>query len=912
MVKVSIERMRNYLSQHKFLTCFIIVNILFIVLFFKYIFCDYIYIFSVSPDIGSDTLTTYYPYYYQFSRMIHGELDWNTFILQAGLGSNFFTLFLRLLSPIELIMFIFPPNLLPLGILLSVYVKLVIISYFSYKYFQYVFQKDITALIGTLLWTFSSYVLIWGNHYQFLSAMVYFTMCVYFLHKFICGYKKTNIYFILAMFLNVFNSYYFFYMFGFFAIVYLIGYCLYNKKDFKFFLWKSLKLAGCALIAIGCGAISLVPNLYNVLNSARSLSSSQNFLSLFEPYNLRTLMAFLGRVFSPNIVGDAFHTWIAPSNYYERAFLSTSLIFIPASIGLFQYDCCKKLNKIFFGIAVLLLILPITSQILLFNSSTQRWTFMIVFLEVLVICRFFNNLLNNQLSLIQFKECVIKGFIVVLGFLSVYWIMSHYIINFDVSSSAVYSILAIVLLYSFALYLPISNNLRKLKKIFIICLLFELCITYIPVFYDRGVQKSDDFYSSHYYDGTKEALAYLKSIDNSVYRVEKNYISSGLNDSIVQDYNGFKLYNGVNSQYYVDFLEKNYIHTYKNTSFSKHCMEVSSSDSLFKGLLGEKYLLSKSEISRDGYKYLNTVNDIFIYENLNYIGLAYLAQERLDSQLFNHGNSEYFASLYSYGYYLTNGEDKTADENPHIAKKDMTNYILNAKSLIDTEIVMENNIISLKGITNDMQMLLDVDQSIMNGKSNYLQLDFSAEKDAQFQIFYDNGNGFDESLSRIYTYQKGDNQLMITIPEGVSNQIRLDFSDKAQTIKLNSIEMITFENAKIQKNIQNLKENSIEIGKLDKNTLSFSVNNKANDDSMLVMSLIYDRNWEVSIDGEKVMCENINGGLLGIPVTTGQHNVVLKYRTGGLGIGSVISFTTFAFLGGVSILTWRKSKKNHN
>ena len=95
MVKVSIERMRNYLSQHKFLTCFIIVNILFIVLFFKYIFCDYIYIFSVSPDIGSDTLTTYYPYYYQFSRMIHGELDWNTFILQAGLGSNFFTLFLR-------------------------------------------------------------------------------------------------------------------------------------------------------------------------------------------------------------------------------------------------------------------------------------------------------------------------------------------------------------------------------------------------------------------------------------------------------------------------------------------------------------------------------------------------------------------------------------------------------------------------------------------------------------------------------------------------------------------------------------------------------------------------------------------------------------------------------------------------
>ena len=112
--------------------------------------------------------------------------------------------------------------------------------------------------------------------------------------------------------------------------------------------------------------------------------------------------------------------------------------------------------------------------------------------------------------------------------------------------------------------------------------------------------------------------------------------------------------------------------------------------------------------------------------------------------------------------------------------------------------------------------------------------------------------------------------------------------------------MITFENAKIQKNIQNLKENSIEIGKLDKNTLSFSVNNKANDDSMLVMSLIYDRNWEVSIDGEKVMCENINGGLLGIPVTTGQHNVVLKYRTGGLGIGSVISFTTFAFLGGVS------------
>lgn len=46
---------------------------------------------------------------------------------------------------------------------------------------------------------------------------------------------------------------------------------------------------------------------------------------------------------------------------------------------------------------------------------------------------------------------------------------------------------------------------------------------------------------------------------------------------------------------------------------------------------------------------------------------------------------------------------------------------------------------------------------------------------------------------------------------------------------------------------------------------------------MLCVPLIYSQNWKVTVDNLPVKAENINAGLTGIPVSPGNHSVVIEY-----------------------------------
>lgn len=72
------------------------------------------------------------------------------------------------------------------------------------------------------------------------------------------------------------------------------------------------------------------------------------------------------------------------------------------------------------------------------------------------------------------------------------------------------------------------------------------------------------------------------------------------------------------------------------------------------------------------------------------------------------------------------------------------------------------------------------------------------------------------------------------------------------------------------------KESLYDISYVD-HELSGKINNTKIADAMLCLPIFYDNRWSTYIDGQKVTAYNINGGLTGISISPGEHDVRLAY-----------------------------------
>jgi uncharacterized membrane protein YfhO len=177
-----------------------------------------------------------------------------------------------------------------------------------------------------------------------------------------------------------------------------------------------------------------------------------------------------------------------------------------------------------------------------------------------------------------------------------------------------------ILIYMFIFMLGKFKKycLRALISVLIIEL---IVISYSSVFEHRNLVKNNYFQEKMgYNDYTNEVVKYLKTQDNSIYRIEKNYDSQFFNDSLVQNYYGIKSYNSLNQHSTLEFLTKmnvpfyvhmNYIKNFNN----RHTLEE---------LSGVKYYLIKANQKPPrGYSEINKIGDITIYKNNQYLPLGF-------------------------------------------------------------------------------------------------------------------------------------------------------------------------------------------------------------------------------------------------------------------------------------------------
>lgn len=586
-----------------------------IIIFKNYIFGKKWFIYQV---IGNDSLTSYWPDYAYFRDGL-----WNNTLgfwsFKHGVGNSIFADEIFLFDPFNIILFLFTKETIPYGLVLITILKIGVSTYFAYKLFIILNFSKYVSMLCAFIWGLNGYFILWSVQYQFATMIVIFTILIYSFELYF-QYKKYVPLILSICILGVF-SVYFLYIISIFMLFYsVIRYIgVYKISGIIRYIFK---LNGIYLIGVCLGGIVIFPSIYVFLNNPRvnlgTVISTK--LASFNEYAIILL-----RHFSTTSVGIEASYCIVTA--YSGPTLYSSL-FVLILMPLFFFN--KKLFKenIAFIIFIIGSLIFVNISIPIFNAFSQytyRWTFVIIMLEIMLIAKFIDPLFEEESKLNNL--CIINCVLSLLVYICcLFYVLNKNKANISDIPTINRTFKYILLFFSLYIMFFALNKYKLFREKYGKVILFALvCIelisfSNITVNYERSSLNSDYISSKKgYFDSTLDCVEYLKKADKSLfYRIDKNYQSVFLNDSLMQNYYGIKNFTSNLNPEYRNFSEKmGYAVQYNFITGFDDSSEI-------RGLLGVKYVLSKELIADKNYKLLNTVNGIYIYSNLNYMQFGHI------------------------------------------------------------------------------------------------------------------------------------------------------------------------------------------------------------------------------------------------------------------------------------------------
>lgn len=217
------------------------------------------------------------PFFKHCVEAVHnGTLGWDW---STDLGANFFGsyTYYTLGSPFFWFMTLFPASFSPYLMAPLLCVKFGLISLFAFTFIRRFVAKPHSALVGGLLFAFSSFNL-YNVFFQFQDAFMYFPLLLVGLEEFVVN-KRRGL-FALVVAANCLANYFFFIGECVFLVVYFIIRCAMDKR-FRVSLKEFLQLAAESVIGVLIAGILFVPSIYQVLDVPRSTNILKNWNFLF-------------------------------------------------------------------------------------------------------------------------------------------------------------------------------------------------------------------------------------------------------------------------------------------------------------------------------------------------------------------------------------------------------------------------------------------------------------------------------------------------------------------------------------------------------------------------------------------------------------------------------------------------------
>lgn len=634
----------------------------------SFIFRDYLYgnDLMIFNDIGSDTWQQYIMNYTSIVNHLR-DGSFSLWDFNNGLGINQFNF--NLFDPFLMLLYGVGVVLGPAHMLLYINVIQILkimVAAFAFYWFLSQFSFIVPSkMITSYAYALNGFLLVWGQHYQFGTVVIYFPLMLLFCEKFIQK-KKGKALFPVMVFLCGIYSVYFTYM----CLAATGLYLLFRILMLDGLTWKERIqrfLLGCAemIMGVGMSLVVFLPMAEVLLDVSSRLESDGTGLldflrQCFTPYSRKFYLSMLKRMFSSNLqngYGLAKGPQQYVMNYYEDPvlFCSTLAVFLNVQFlaVLRKADMTKRAKRVLYGVAALILVgtaLPVGGTVFnYFTLPTQRYTFVLMTVFLLLMAWMWDYMRKGgKLNLV-----LILAVTALMGW--AYWCgyeqagFQEYRTNILILTVTGILTAVCLTLLCFLKDTQIRNViLGVMGVVLVVNVVSEGGTNYqnrvtmkktdVPaevmvqetqryeemrtsddkeIKYRAEIEKPQDFFREMYRVDLADCLNYLKENDPTFYRVEKDYISGTVSmDSSGQGYRGISTYNSVMNGNVKEFVET----CYPELFFADHNHYTfwnNVDDNWLAAFLGVKYILSgNGEPDETKYKLLDQVGSLYIHENV--------------------------------------------------------------------------------------------------------------------------------------------------------------------------------------------------------------------------------------------------------------------------------------------------------
>lgn len=568
-------------------------------------------------DIGSDSVTHSVAYAYAIARsVILNSVDGWSF--EIGLGSPTALLmgdfFIRLSG------FFGVENVLSTRFPLFLS-KLIIGGQFFFLSVRYFVNNPIAAVFGSLAYSFCGYVSINGQWDVEANAFsIYPIVCWTLLRGLV---SNRWMFFPFGISIALFSGVFFVSLIVFLSL--LIFLWLIFSKDFvRSFKILFIRVIPLIVLGFGLSATYLLPVIEQLLDSSRVTGPQAKFSDLlipsFVPNDFSLIAAQIGGLFHKDIFGignqyTGYWNYLEGPGFYIGIF---GLLIIPQLL-VSRRPLDRKLIFVFSVLFFIYLVFPFPRFAAhgfaapYFRISTL-WVSMFL---ILLSCRALESI---ELIGVSIRILCITFFVLVC-------IIGYLILCSERMSVYIPHATRILCLMTAAFLVLFLGGLGHIQGTFLVfvavlIVVVESIVIAKPSFVEgRAILGKNE---AVYFDGSMDALAFIKRSDPGFYRIEKTYVTNSLADSVAQGYRGVKAYS-FNSKGVVDF--------YINTGLLPAESPVNNYTNWLPGfedrvalysLLGVKYLVSRQPISFQGFKHIHSLNQEHIYINQNALPLAFV------------------------------------------------------------------------------------------------------------------------------------------------------------------------------------------------------------------------------------------------------------------------------------------------
>lgn len=856
--------MKEVLKKHRYLIAAFIIVIL---VFLPFVFNDHLFIFA-----GDSYEQQVKMYVQAWSRLREGSLpfwDWSNF-----LGNNYYgaSAFYFLGSPYFWLAMLVPnKEWLPYSFLTLNIIKSCVCVLFTYLWLRRCNRSSMAASIGGLIITFSGFIMINYTNNHMLDAVCFMPLILYSAECYLQKGKKL----LLGISIGILGivNYYFLYLFLPFLCLYtLIRYFVHHEvQSWKKILKDGIIFLAVVFLGIGLSCIILYPAYIALQENPRVSDFSLSFNTIGKTNIFRFITSFLNPVNDWRQNANFFvSTAVEPGIGWCGGMTNYSLIL---SVFLMLPLLSLKKSKEKVGILILYAIYLVFTLFpmfyVLFNQNYEsRW--MMVFP---IMNAFMASFVLTEYQKVNKRVFLLSSLLVVIFMSSCFLLAKHqgWVFEFwevDILKRNIVILSTLVIFYGVLFWQASKLKTWIISMLVLTCVFFEIGFSFFNCFYNldeynhpMNQEMLDDL---GLFD--ESIIDQLKKHDDGFYRIDIATVPPlAFNDALSKRYLSFNIYHSIYNYRQADFIIGRF-NTQNSWIFNSQ-----KGKTLLKDMLGAKYWFSYGNTVsayRDivsypfednvpyGYRYLMTVDEMDVYENIHPISFAYGVTEVIKESEFIK-MSQFEQDMILLNAAVSKNKSSTSYKGPY-------EQLTRLESSSDTYTLPNS----------DGVVFIELSRNRYNG---YSFLDKEGSAIDQGRISSELG----------YT--------SFSIPDNAVS-FEFDYSEECN---------IYYSDMKwVEVWYQELSEESAYDVQWSDNAISGTINLK--EDKMIVTSVPYDVGWTVKLDGKKIDYEKVNLGFIGFYAESGIHQLELDYIPPGLQLGAIISTISLILLLGWNSLEKRK------